>query len=86
MRWVRRVVSVLSRPFLRGFISAIGFVIVVDQLIPELGLADLAEAHGGVSHGSSVDKLRFLFENIQHSSQITATVAGVSFVIIMVFR
>lgn len=78
--------SVLSRPFLRGFISAIGFVIVVDQLIPELGLADLAEAHGGVSHGSSVDKLRFLFENIQHSSQITATVAGVSFVIIMVFR
>ncbi|PVH88087.1 hypothetical protein DL98DRAFT_404334 [Cadophora sp. DSE1049] len=78
--------SVLSRPFLRGFISAIGFVIVVDQLIPELGLADLAEAHGGVSHGSSVDKLRFLFGNIQHSSQITATVAGVSFVIIMVFR
>ncbi|KAL5325825.1 hypothetical protein ACEPPN_006959 [Leptodophora sp. 'Broadleaf-Isolate-01'] len=78
--------SVLSRPFLRGFISAIGFVIVVDQLIPELGLAELAEAHGGVSHGSSVDKLRFLFGNIQHSSKITATVAGVSFLIIMVFR
>lgn len=78
--------SVLSRPFLRGFISAIGFVIVVDQLIPELGLAELAEAHGGVSHGSSVDKLRFLFGNVQHSSKITATVAGVSFLIIMVFR
>ncbi|KAL2066307.1 hypothetical protein VTL71DRAFT_2378 [Oculimacula yallundae] len=78
--------SVLSRPFLRGFISAIGFVIVVDQLIPELGLAELAESHGGVSHGSSVDKLRFLFSNVQHSSKITAAVAGVSFLIIMVFR
>lgn len=78
--------SVLSRPFLRGFISAIGFVIVVDQLIPELGLADLAELQGGVSHGSSVDKLRFLFGNVQHASKITATVAGVSFLIIMVFR
>jgi MFS superfamily sulfate permease-like transporter len=78
--------SVLSRPFLRGFISAVGFVIVVDQLIPELGLAELASSVQGVSHGSSVDKLRFLFGNIQHSSKITTLVAGVSFVIIMVFR
>ncbi|CZT11218.1 related to sulphate transporter proteins [Rhynchosporium agropyri] len=78
--------SVLSRPFLRGFISAIGFVIVVDQLIPELGLAELAEAHGSVSHGSSVEKLQFLFENVQHSSKITALVAGVSFLIIMICR
>lgn len=78
--------SVLSRPFLRGFISAIGFVIVVDQLIPELGLAKLAEETGGVSHGSSVAKLRFLFANLDQASKITATVAGVSFLIIMVFR
>lgn len=78
--------SVLSRPFLRGFISAIGFVIVVDQLIPELGLAELASTVEGVSHGSSVDKLRFLAGNIQHSSKITSLVSGVSFVIIMVFR
>ncbi|EKD18273.1 uncharacterized protein L3040_004770 [Drepanopeziza brunnea f. sp. 'multigermtubi'] len=77
--------SVLSRPFLRGFISAIGFVIMADQLIPELGLADLAE-ESGVSHGSSVAKLEFLFGNFQHASKITATVAGVSFLIIMIFR
>ncbi|KAI9052886.1 hypothetical protein LZ554_003158 [Drepanopeziza brunnea f. sp. 'monogermtubi'] len=77
--------SVLSRPFLRGFISAIGFVIMVDQLVPELGLADLAE-ESGVSHGSSVAKLEFLFGNFQHASKITATVAGVSFLIIMIFR
>jgi len=42
--------SVLSRPFLRGFISSIGLVIFIDQLIPEMGLDDIAErqaAHMG---------------------------------------
>ncbi|KAE8451740.1 hypothetical protein EG329_003197 [Mollisiaceae sp. DMI_Dod_QoI] len=77
--------SVFSRPFLRGFISAVGFVIFVDQLIPELGLVDLA-AEAGVSHGSSVDKIKFLFKNAHRGSGITAAVAGVSFVISMVFR
>ncbi|KAK9855074.1 sulfate anion transporter [Penicillium brevicompactum] len=45
--------NVLSRPFLRGFITAIGFVIFVDQLIPELGLAEIAK-ESGVSHVSIV--------------------------------
>lgn len=78
--------SVLSRPFLRGFISAIGFVIIVDQLIPELGLQGLASEVGGVSHASSVDKLRFLFGNINKASAITCAVAGISFATIMMFR
>jgi MFS superfamily sulfate permease-like transporter len=77
--------SVLSRPFLRGFISAIGFVIVVDQLVPEMGLAELAEK-SGVSHGSSVDKLGFLFRNVQNAHGITCAVAGIGFVTIMVLR
>ena len=77
--------SVLSRPFLRGFISAIGFVIVVDQLIPELGLADLAD-EVGVSHGSSVDKLGFLFRHVRSTHRVTCAVAAVSFLIIMVCR
>ncbi|KXG46566.1 sulfate transporter [Penicillium griseofulvum] len=51
--------NVLSRPFLRGFITAIGFVIFVDQLIPELGLAEHAK-ESGVSHGTSVEKLIFI--------------------------
>lgn len=77
--------SVLSRPFLRGFISAIGFVIAVDQLIPELGLAKLADQQG-VSHGSSVDKIVFMVNNMDHVHRATFIVAGVSFVIIMVSR
>ncbi len=78
--------SVLSRPFLRGFISAIGFVIMVDQLIPELGLAQKAKHAGSVAHGSSVKKMVFLFENIKYAHGLTAGVAFGSFAIIMVCR
>ncbi|KAK5996866.1 Putative sulfate transporter [Cladobotryum mycophilum] len=77
--------SVLSRPFLRGFISAIGFVIAVDQLIPELGLAELA-LETGASHGSSVDKIRFMIDHVHETHRLTFIIAGVSFLIIMVFR
>jgi hypothetical protein len=78
--------SVLSRPFLRGFISAIGFVIIVDQLIPELGLAEVAKEVGGVAHGSSANKIAFLFRNIGKSHGLTAGVSFGAFVVIMIFR
>ena len=78
--------SVLSRPFLRGFISAVGFVIIVDQLIPELGLNRRAKHVNSVAHGSSVNKLVFLGENINYTHTLTAAVAFGSFAIIMVCR
>lgn len=78
--------SVLSRPFLRGFISAIGFVILADQAIPELGLSPLASRVPGVSHGSSASKIAFLFQYIGQSHGLTTAVSITSFVIIMVFR
>ena len=77
--------NVLSRPFLRGFITAIGFVIFVDQLIPELGLAGLAK-EAGASHGTTVEKLTFIARNAASSHVLTATVSLVSFSIIMFFR
>ena len=77
--------SVLSRPFLRGFISAIGFVILVDQLIPELGLVHLSKV-ASVDHGSSAQKLVFLVGNLAESHGLTAAVSVISFVIIMIFR
>ncbi|KAF2225056.1 sulfate transporter family-domain-containing protein [Elsinoe ampelina] len=75
--------SVLSRPFLRGFISAIGIVIFVDQLIPEMGL-DKA-AHGAV-HGSSLDKIMFLFNNYEYAHGLTCAVSFGAFAIVMVCR
>ncbi|KAK4118324.1 hypothetical protein N657DRAFT_638120 [Parathielavia appendiculata] len=77
--------SVLSRPFLRGFISAIGVVVAVDQLVPELGLSQAADrAH--IGHASSVDKLAFIFRNLHKVHTLTFTVAATSFVVIMVCR
>ncbi len=77
--------NVLSRPFLRGFISAIGFVILVDQLIPELGLQHLAK-HSHISHGSSVSKIAFLLSEAGSSHKLTAIVSVTSFAVIMVCR
>ncbi|PSN70579.1 high affinity sulfate transporter 1 [Corynespora cassiicola Philippines] len=76
--------NVLSRPFLRGFISAIGVVIFVDQLIPEMGLAKLAADQ--VSHGSCLDKLVFLVRNIHNAHGLTCAVSFTAFGIIMFFR
>lgn len=76
--------NVLSRPFLRGFISAIGVVIFVDQLIPQMGLARLAADQ--VSHGSCLDKLVFLFENIGKAHGLTCAMSFTAFAIIMFFR
>ncbi|RDA91575.1 hypothetical protein CP533_5985 [Ophiocordyceps camponoti-saundersi (nom. inval.)] len=77
--------SVLSRPFLRGFISAVGFVIAVDQLVPELGLVELADEMG-VSHGSSVDKIRFILGNANKAHMLTLAISLVSFLVIMICR
>lgn len=78
--------GILSRPFLRGFISAIGFVILVDQLIPEMGLVGRAREVGHIIHGSSIDKLIFLAENIRYANGLTCAVAFGSFAIILALR
>lgn len=77
--------SVLSRPFLRGFISAIGFVILADQLIPEMGLLEQAKL-AGVDHASSWEKLVFLVKHAGEAHALTCWVAFGSFVIIMTCR
>ncbi|KAF2762272.1 high affinity sulfate transporter 1 [Pseudovirgaria hyperparasitica] len=78
--------SVLSKPFLRGFISAIGVVIFVSQLIPELGLTAVASQAGHVSHGSCVEQIVFLVRNLGKSHALTAGVSLGAFAIIMVLR
>ena len=78
--------NVLSRPFQRGFISAIGIVIFIDQLIPELGLQERAAEVGGVLHGSCIDKLVFLAAHIGEAHALTTAVSLGAFAITMVCR
>jgi MFS superfamily sulfate permease-like transporter len=77
--------NVLSRPLLRGFISAVGFLIFVDQLIVETGLTERAR-DSEVSHGTTFEKMEFLFHNLQYSHGLTAAVSGISFTAILVGR
>ena len=78
--------SVLSRPFLRGFISAIGLVIFIDQLIPALGLHNVAKVTPGVTHGSTVDKLTFVVTNLASAHKLSAIIGAISFVVVMALR
>jgi MFS superfamily sulfate permease-like transporter len=78
--------GVLSRPFLRGFISAIGIVILVDQLIPEMGLNTIAKDSQAASHGSSLDKILFLFRHGHEAHKLTCIVAFSTIAIVMVLR
>ncbi|BFZ56258.1 hypothetical protein PYCC9005_003302 [Savitreella phatthalungensis] len=63
--------SVLSRPLLRGFITAVAVVIVFDQSIPALGLSALAE-RTGVVHFSPIEKAAFVIRNLRHTHKYTA--------------
>ncbi|KAI0394132.1 sulfate transporter 4.1 [Xylariaceae sp. FL0594] len=78
--------NVLSRPFLRGFISSIGIVIFIDQLIPVLGLSKTARGVPGVLHGSTVEKLQFVLSHLGDWHQLTAVIGLVAFAVIMVLR
>lgn len=78
--------SVLSRPFLRGFISAIGIVILADQLIPEMGLQNVADHAGSAAHGSSLDKVIFLIHNGAKAHGLTCAVSFGALAIVMFFR
>ena len=75
--------SVLSRPLLRGFISAVGFVIFVDQLILEMGLENLAKQED-VMHASSLTKFIWILTSIGSTHRLTFLVASVAFWTIMI--
>ncbi|KXT17987.1 hypothetical protein AC579_9597 [Pseudocercospora musae] len=77
--------SVLSRPFLRGFISSIGLVIFINQLVPEMGLDKLAE-HSRRAHGSPLESLMFIFDHIHEASKSTCAVSFSAVGIILILR
>lgn len=77
--------SVLSRPFLRGFISSIGIVIFINQLVPEMGLNTLAE-HSEKAHGSPLESILFICDHWKDASKITCIVSFTAVAIILTCR
>ncbi|KAI3319442.1 sulfate transporter 4.1 [Xylariaceae sp. AK1471] len=78
--------NVLSRPFLRGFISSIGIVIFIDQMTPVLGLNKAAHNVPGIPHGTTVEKLGFVLTHLGERHKLSAMIGIVSFAVIMVLR
>ncbi|KAI1431469.1 sulfate transporter family-domain-containing protein [Xylaria sp. CBS 124048] len=78
--------NVLSRPFLRGFISSIGIVIFIDQLTPVLGLEKVARTFPHVLHGTTVEKFEFVLTHLGEWHKLSGLVGIVSFVAIMTLR
>lgn len=77
--------SVLSRALLRGFISAVGVVMVVEQLPSELGLLEKMHQDIG-AHSSVATKLAFLFRNAHEAHGLTFVFAFTSMLAIIAFR
>ncbi|TYJ55804.1 hypothetical protein B9479_003456 [Cryptococcus floricola] len=66
---------VLSRALLRGFITAVGVIIFIEQLVPMLGLATLL-SHSVSPPTRPLSKLLFIFS---HTPQINKATAILSF-------
>lgn len=77
--------SVLSRPFLRGFISSIGLVIFINQLVPEMGL-DKAAEHSARAHGSPLESLMFIADHHKEIHKFTAAISFGAVAIILFLR
>ncbi|KAF2861626.1 sulfate transporter [Piedraia hortae CBS 480.64] len=78
--------SVLSKPFLRGFISAIGVVIFVDQLVTEMGLDAIAAKFPNAAHGSSMEKIIFIARHGHEAHTLTCIVSFTTIFIVFVLR
>ncbi|KAI5297211.1 hypothetical protein KEM56_004989, partial [Ascosphaera pollenicola] len=79
--------TILSRPFLRGFISAIGIAIIIDQLVPELGLKEAAR-EARLGDASAWQKLVFVVESVMAGKyhNLTGAVSLSSFLLCFVFK
>ncbi|KAH8923288.1 sulfate permease [Atractiella rhizophila] len=77
--------AILSQALLRGFITGVGVVIFVEQLIPMLGLSALEE-HVLPKGASFLQKATFLLENLDKYQRETALISLVSVVVLLGLR
>ncbi|KAI0710290.1 sulfate anion transporter [Cerioporus squamosus] len=75
---------VLSRALLRGFVTAVAVVIMIEQLIPMVGLTQLEHI---LQPKSTLDKLLFLIENaFTHAHKLTTTISFGALAILVAIR
>ena len=67
---------------LRGFISGVAIVIFTEQLIPELGLEELAKTTGA-AHSSAWDKAKFIRAHYRDTHLLTFYIALGAFITLL---
>lgn len=77
--------AVLSRALLRGFITAVGCVICIEQLIPLLGLSAL-EREMHLSSAPPIEKLIFVIQNVHNTHRLTACISLVAFCLLILAK
>lgn len=76
--------SLMSRALLRGFITAVGMVVLVQQSILLLGLSEIANEAGLTPDSNTVQRLLFLFSHIQELDLLTSAFSVVILFILIV--
>lgn len=77
---------ILNRPFVRGFILALGIAVVVEQAIPALGLTALARQDGFHNSSSIARKFVFVLANLESAHLLSAVMSISSFTLVMMAR
>jgi MFS superfamily sulfate permease-like transporter len=78
--------SILSPPFMRGIIGALGLNVVIQNTLTGLGLGALAWDNPNAARGSPARTLLFILTNLSQTHRLTAIISVTSFVIVMVIR
>ncbi|KAI9272875.1 sulfate transporter family-domain-containing protein [Phascolomyces articulosus] len=78
--------SLMSRALLRGFITGVALVVMVQQSITLLGLVDRSIDWGLNEASSSIDRMVFLVKNIQYADPLSSYVSGISVFILLSMR
>jgi MFS superfamily sulfate permease-like transporter len=75
--------SLMSRALLRGFISGVAVVVMVQQAITLMGLVELSQKWGITEASTTIDRLYFLISNVQHLHVLSTVVSIVSVTILL---
>ncbi|KAI8337418.1 sulfate transporter family-domain-containing protein [Chlamydoabsidia padenii] len=78
--------SLMSRALLRGFITGVALVVMVQQSIMLLGLVEQSQKMGLTEASTTLERLLFLFANIQYAHRLSSIVSLSSVVFLLVVR
>ncbi|KAL0087321.1 sulfate transporter family-domain-containing protein [Phycomyces blakesleeanus] len=74
--------SLISRALLRGFITAVAVVVIVQQTILMLGLEEMARLSGIKSDSTTIERCIFIFLNIRHAHPLTTIVSTSTLIVL----